>query len=54
MKKLINEPIDVIESFFKEADDVLAGDFFKLLREGRGEVGFVPVFCDITEQRASS
>ena len=39
MKKLINEPIDVIESFFKEADDILAGDFFKLLSEGRGEVG---------------
>lgn len=39
MKKLINEPIDVIESFLKGTDDVLAGDFFKHLREGRGEVG---------------
>lgn len=39
MKKLINEPIDVIESFLKGTDDVLAGDFFKLLREGRREIG---------------
>lgn len=54
MKKLINEPIDVIESFFKETDNVLAGDFFKHLREGAEKSDFVPVFCDIMEQRASS